>query len=554
MKKKLIPLLVLLLLSLSPPVQARAGSGGFPDLAGHWAAGAVETAVSEGLVDGYPDGTFRPDNNVSRAEALKLIAAAVTLAPQPLGEEKQGKFFSDTAGHWVETQGWLPPVWDAGWLFPSELKDRFEPDQPASRAEIAAWAARAANLDSTRLSQHTFSDITGVPPFLRDAVQAAADHGLIMGYPDGSFRPGKQVSRAEAVVIAQRLYEKTVPQLAEDTLIELNGQEQDFRPYYDRARKIKRYLPAQPVLQSLGLPYTRDPALRRVKTAPAGKAEAVLTAGKVDVDLSNGTRWRLANPLVWMDGELYVTEDFWVHLVDIVPGEENGQKKIILKPKEDYPFWPGTGENPVRVPALTWAADAALALAGAAAESVREEHYDPERLRAFMTIGAAQQFDDEDYRQLARQWGPWAGAGIKAVFRVHSRDNNRAVVILESPHQEGLLLASEWNRESREDGHTYSLLANPRAYIEEVPKQPAAGTKIDPPATLIVHHYTAPFLQAWLDGRPVRAEHGTENGKAVALIGAADLPPGSHTVVVSSLETASGPWLAARSFEVNRSP
>jgi len=554
LKKKLIYLLVSVLLSLNPPVQARADSGGFPDLAGHWAAEAVETAVSEGLVDGYPDGTFRPDNDVSRAEVLKLMAAAVTMAPQPPGEEKKMRFFSDTAGHWVETQGWLPPVWDAGWLFPLELKDRFEPDRPAGRAEIAAWAARAADVDSTRLSQRTFSDMTGTPPFLRDAVQAAADHGLIMGYPDGSFRPGEPVSRAEAVVIAQRLYEKAVPRPAEDILVEFNGQEQEFRPYLDRARKIERYLPAQPVLEALGLPYSLDPALRQVKTAPAGKAEAVLTAGKVDVRLSNGAGWRLANPPVWVDGELYVPEDFWVHLVDINPGEEKGQKKIIIKLKEDYPFWPGTAEDPVIVPALTWAADAALALAGAAAELGREGHFDPERLRSFMTADAAQQFDDEDYRQLARQWQPWAGAGVKAVFRVHPGDNNRAVVLLESPHQEGLLLASEWNREFREDGHAYFLLANPQAYIEEVPAPPAAGTKIDLPATLIVRHYPAPFLQAWLDGRPARVEHGTENGKAVAIIGVTGLAPGPHTVVVLSRETASSPWLAARGFAVSRSP
>lgn len=67
MKKKLVFFLLSALLSLNPPLQCRADAGWFPDLAGHWAAGAVETAVSEGLVDGYPDGAFRPDNDVSRA-------------------------------------------------------------------------------------------------------------------------------------------------------------------------------------------------------------------------------------------------------------------------------------------------------------------------------------------------------------------------------------------------------------------------------------------------------------------------------------------------------
>lgn len=78
--------------SSAPVVMA---APGLRDIARHWARSLIETAVQRGYVHGYPDGTFRPDAPVTRAEALKLVVAAWGLRPDPNGAQP----FADLGNH-----------------------------------------------------------------------------------------------------------------------------------------------------------------------------------------------------------------------------------------------------------------------------------------------------------------------------------------------------------------------------------------------------------------------------------------------------------------------
>lgn len=60
---------------------AAADSGRFSDIAGHWAKSDILAAAKMGFIDGYPDGTFRPDNNITRAEAVRIINNVLNRAP-----------------------------------------------------------------------------------------------------------------------------------------------------------------------------------------------------------------------------------------------------------------------------------------------------------------------------------------------------------------------------------------------------------------------------------------------------------------------------------------
>lgn len=60
---------------------AAADSGRFSDISGHWAKSSILTAAKMGFIDGYPDGTFRPDNNITRAEAVRIINNVLNRAP-----------------------------------------------------------------------------------------------------------------------------------------------------------------------------------------------------------------------------------------------------------------------------------------------------------------------------------------------------------------------------------------------------------------------------------------------------------------------------------------
>lgn len=76
------------------------GTSPFPDVpAGHWAAEVVSFAAEEGWVSGYPDGTFRPDAPVSRAEAVKILNHALD---RRAGERAAALPFTDVEkGHWA---------------------------------------------------------------------------------------------------------------------------------------------------------------------------------------------------------------------------------------------------------------------------------------------------------------------------------------------------------------------------------------------------------------------------------------------------------------------
>ena len=60
---------------------AAADSGRFSDIAGHWAKSNILAAAKMGFIDGYPDGTFRPDNNITRAETVRIISNVLNRAP-----------------------------------------------------------------------------------------------------------------------------------------------------------------------------------------------------------------------------------------------------------------------------------------------------------------------------------------------------------------------------------------------------------------------------------------------------------------------------------------
>lgn len=181
-----------------------AGAATFVDLAGHWSETEVARAVQAGFVNGYPDGTFRPENDVSRAEIVKMLAAALDLTPVA-GKDP---VFNDSGGHWVHHQGWLSAAIEAGVVRVEDaVAGRFRPDDPATRLDIAVWAARALDPDAQGEAPSgplPFTDAGAVPASLRGYVQLAVAHDILRGYPDGAFRPQQPATRAEAVVIIFR--------------------------------------------------------------------------------------------------------------------------------------------------------------------------------------------------------------------------------------------------------------------------------------------------------------------------------------------------------------
>lgn len=156
---------------------------------------AFNTTDHMQYMDGYADGTFRPDATITRAEACKLIAGL--LAEKNAGGDY---LFSD-----VEASAWYAEAISqmTGFSLLSGYADgTFQPDAPITRAEFATILSRFPHKDIA--STESFSDVTRAH-WAYDAIQVALGNGWVGGYADGTFKPDAFITRAEAVTLLNRV-------------------------------------------------------------------------------------------------------------------------------------------------------------------------------------------------------------------------------------------------------------------------------------------------------------------------------------------------------------
>ncbi|MBE0467224.1 MAG: S-layer homology domain-containing protein [Candidatus Desulforudis sp.] len=194
MKLKLSALVFafVLVFSLVGPAHAA-----FPDIQGHWAQPQVEKWAARGLAGGYPDGTFRPGGQVTRAEFVSFMNRA-------LGKHEPGAAcdFKDVkASDWYYAE--VATAQTAGYLAGYE-DGTFRPDSPISRQEVACVIARLDCLQDVT-GRAVFADTGTIKPWALEAVGKVAAAGIMGGYPDNTFGPGTPISRAEAVVTLDRV-------------------------------------------------------------------------------------------------------------------------------------------------------------------------------------------------------------------------------------------------------------------------------------------------------------------------------------------------------------
>lgn len=172
------------------------------DIRGHWAERWIEEAVAKGLVNGYPDSSFRPDQDVTRAEFIMMLMRAMGFDEEAPIES----IFTDqeNIGPWA--RGAVAQAVQAGII--SGYEDgSFRPQQGVIRAEAAVMIARAANLPVLEDAVTGFSDDEEIPAWAKGYVAAAEASRLLEGRGDDRFVPADTITRAEAAVILIRLLE-----------------------------------------------------------------------------------------------------------------------------------------------------------------------------------------------------------------------------------------------------------------------------------------------------------------------------------------------------------
>lgn len=171
---------------------------GYTDTVSHWSNAAVEKWSGYGIIQGYGDGIFKPDQPVTRAEFAAMLQN-ISQYVQPGNNS-----FSD-----VSSNDWfyeaVTKLKAAGIMEGSDGKAH--PGNPITRQEAAVLLARTFKLKSAG-GAAAFSDKTELAPWASAAVGELATRTVLKGFPDGSFRPLATLTRAEATSLFDQFLAK----------------------------------------------------------------------------------------------------------------------------------------------------------------------------------------------------------------------------------------------------------------------------------------------------------------------------------------------------------
>ncbi|MBP2110953.1 YDG domain-containing protein [Paenibacillus silagei] len=165
-------------------------------ITGHWAQNEVTDWVDKGLIQGYADGSFKPDNSLKRSEFMALINRAFGFT-----ETAPVAYKDLSTSNWAYTE--VAKAVKAGYI--SGYSDgTIGTGKTISRQEAAVIINRLLKLDAAKTGA-LFSDSKDIAAWALDSVNAVAAAGVMKGYSeDNSFRPGREITRAEAVVSLTR--------------------------------------------------------------------------------------------------------------------------------------------------------------------------------------------------------------------------------------------------------------------------------------------------------------------------------------------------------------
>lgn len=174
--------------------------GGFIDVPpSHWAYAPITAVAAAGIALGYSDGTFRPGELVTRAQAVVFVGRAAAL-PNPLGATSQ--FRDVPQDHWAF--GPISAAVAAG-IAAGREDGTFGPGETATRAHIAAFIFRAIGEKENPTHGGAFTDVPASAWFA-GVVERLAELGVIAGYEDGTFRPNENTSRAQMAAMISRAW------------------------------------------------------------------------------------------------------------------------------------------------------------------------------------------------------------------------------------------------------------------------------------------------------------------------------------------------------------
>lgn len=202
-----IVMAAMMIISIIPLTAFAADETTASDLSGHWAENVITEWMDYGIINGYEDGTIRPNNKITRAEMTAMLDRVMDY------QTKADNTFSDLGDSWY-TDVILKA--NAAGVISGYPDGTVKPDATITRQEAVAMFSRVLSLDTKNAPEATFTDNADVADWAKDAVNAMAAADYIHG-SDGQFRPNDGITRAEVVTILNNIFDKLYQKAGEYT-------------------------------------------------------------------------------------------------------------------------------------------------------------------------------------------------------------------------------------------------------------------------------------------------------------------------------------------------
>ena len=195
-KRKIVSILFTFIAVLNSSIVGFANTT-INDIKGHWAESQINEFISNGHINGYNDGTFKPNNSITRAEFVKIFNKYFGLT------ETSGKVFNDTQTHWAKNE---IDIAVTNGVCNGVSETEFRPNDPITREQAAKMISNYMKLDDSNHDKlDKYSDKNKVSSWALNSVEGIIEKGYMNGYEDKTFRPNNSITRAEAVVTLSRV-------------------------------------------------------------------------------------------------------------------------------------------------------------------------------------------------------------------------------------------------------------------------------------------------------------------------------------------------------------
>ena len=216
MKNRVFIIALILYLVFSP--SGRVSAATITDINEHWAQASINKWITAGFISGYPEGSFKPDRKINRAEFVTLVNKAFKKQ-----NVKAQCSFSD-----VKQSDWFYSAvvsGKAGGYISGYEGDTFRPNKPISRQEAAVIITRLLqlNTDSSNVKM-TFKDAINFPSWSITSIKAVIASKIMKGYSDGTFKAEQSITRAEAVEALDRAFTTTMAFQGIKGMVKMNNQ------------------------------------------------------------------------------------------------------------------------------------------------------------------------------------------------------------------------------------------------------------------------------------------------------------------------------------------